>query len=238
MAPDATVRPSPYAALDPCVHCGFCLPACPTYLATGDEADSPRGRIVLMRALERGEIPATDAALGQHLDACLGCRGCEPVCPSGVGYGRGLEAARAQLAAARGLGVRARLVLGVFRRSVFWRPVFAAARLLRATGLPARLAGTRQTAFSMGMVAATKPAAALGTARAPHAPRAPAAPAAPHTDTEARGTVALFRGCVMDSLFGHVHDAVRRTLEANGYRVVEVRGQACCGALHEHAGAR
>lgn len=235
MVPDATTRASPYAALDPCVHCGFCLPACPTYLATGDEADSPRGRIVLMRALERGEIPATDAALSQHLDACLGCRGCEPVCPSGVGYGQGLAAAREQLAAARGLGARARLVLGVFRRSVFWRPVFAAARLLRATGLPARLAGTSQTAFSMGMVAATKPAVALGTASAPHARSAPATPG---TSTESRGTVALFRGCVMDSLFSHVHDAVRRTLDANGYRVVEVRGQVCCGALHEHAGAR
>ena len=70
--------------LQPCVHCGFCLPACPTYLATGDESDSPRGRIVLMRALERGEIGPEDDALVHHLDACLGCRGCEPVCPSGV----------------------------------------------------------------------------------------------------------------------------------------------------------
>ncbi len=68
-----------YSSLDPCVHCGFCLPACPTYLATGDEADSPRGRIVLMRALERGELAADDPALVQHLDACLGCLGCEPV---------------------------------------------------------------------------------------------------------------------------------------------------------------
>ncbi|MEO8200689.1 MAG: 4Fe-4S dicluster domain-containing protein, partial [Gemmatimonadota bacterium] len=63
-----------FAALDPCVHCGFCLPACPTYLATGDESDSPRGRIVLMRALERAEIPASDPGLREHLDACLGCR--------------------------------------------------------------------------------------------------------------------------------------------------------------------
>jgi glycolate oxidase iron-sulfur subunit len=90
--------------LQPCVHCGFCLPACPTYLATGDESDSPRGRIVLMRALERNEIGADDAALVEHLDACLGCRGCEPVCPSGVAYGRGLEAARERLFHARVAG--------------------------------------------------------------------------------------------------------------------------------------
>ncbi|HZI76275.1 MAG TPA: 4Fe-4S dicluster domain-containing protein, partial [Gemmatimonadales bacterium] len=106
---------SGYSALDPCVHCGFCLPACPTYLVTGDESHSPRGRIVLMRALERGDISAADSSLVDHLDACLGCRGCEPACPSGVGYGRGLEAARAQLYAARGLPPLARLVLGVFR---------------------------------------------------------------------------------------------------------------------------
>src|SRR5437763_12331238 len=84
-----------FAAIEACVHCGFCLQACPTFLATGDEADSPRGRIELMRALEAGELAPDDPALALHLDRCLGCRGCEPVCPSGVGYGRGLAAARA-----------------------------------------------------------------------------------------------------------------------------------------------
>src|SRR5262245_31693567 len=87
-----------FAALDNCVHCGFCLQACPTFLATGDEADSPRGRIVLIRALESGVLDAGDADLRLHLDRCLGCRGCEPVCPSGVAYGHGLEAARERLA--------------------------------------------------------------------------------------------------------------------------------------------
>src|ERR1051326_3726833 len=143
-----------YSSLDPCVHCGFCLPACPTYLATGDEADSPRGRILLMRALERGEPGADDEAAVAHLDACLGCRGCEPVCPSGVGYGRGLEAARESLAAANGLGLTARTVLGVFRRKPLWRPILAAARLFRGTGLPRRLAGGGRPGFAMGLVAA------------------------------------------------------------------------------------
>jgi glycolate dehydrogenase iron-sulfur subunit len=126
-----------FEALDPCVHCGFCLPACPTYLATGDESDSPRGRILLMRALERGELPAGDPALQEHLALCLGCRGCEPVCPAGVGYGRGLEAARERLAAANGLPALARLVLAVFGRRTYWAALFTLARWLRGSGLPA-----------------------------------------------------------------------------------------------------
>ena len=214
---------SDFSSLDPCVHCGFCLPACPTYLATGDEADSPRGRIVLMRALERGDVSATDAALIQHLDACLGCRGCEPVCPSGVGYGRGLEAARELLGRARGFRPLARAVLMVFERTWIWRTLFGAARLLRDLRLADLLAGSSRARFGMAMLAATRPMRKVS--RAPG--RSTSGP-----------TVALFRGCVMNALFDHVHDSTRRTLEANGYRVVEVRGQVCCGALHEHAGDR
>ncbi|MEO8138485.1 MAG: (Fe-S)-binding protein [Gemmatimonadota bacterium] len=222
--------PSPFASLDPCVHCGFCLPACPTYLATGDEADSPRGRIVLMRALERGEVGPSDAALLEHLDACLGCRGCEPVCPSGVGYGRGLEAAREFLVRARGLSTSARAVLGVFERSWLWRTLFGAARVLRNLGIADRLAGGSRAGFGMAMVAATRPREVAGPRHG-----GPRHALAHHA---AGPTVALFRGCVMDALFSHVHEATRRTLEANGYRVVEVAGQGCCGALHEHAGDR
>ena len=220
----AVELPDPLA---PCVHCGFCLPACPTYLATGDEADSPRGRIVLMRALERNEIGPGDDALVQHLDACLGCRGCEPVCPSGVAYGRGLETARERLFAERGLPPLARMVLGVFRYEALWRPLFTAARALRATGLPRRMAGAGRLGFGMGMVAASR-RRGWREGRGAHADTA----AAP------RPTVALFRGCVMDTLLRHVNDATRRTLEVNGYDIVEVAGQGCCGALHEHAGDR
>ena len=220
----AVELPDPLA---PCVHCGFCLPACPTYLATGDEADSPRGRIVLMRALERNEIGPGDDALVQHLDACLDCRGCEPVCPSGVAYGRGLETARERLFAERGLPPLARMVLGVFRYEALWRPLFTAARALRATGLPRRMAGAGRLGFGMGMVAASR-RRGWREGRGAHADTA----AAP------RPTVALFRGCVMDTLLRHVNDATRRTLEVNGYDVVEVTGQGCCGALHEHAGDR
>jgi glycolate oxidase iron-sulfur subunit len=231
-----------FSSLDPCVHCGFCLPACPTYLATGDEADSPRGRIVLMRALERGELAADDPALAGHLDACLGCRGCEPVCPSGVGYGRGLEAAREELFRARGLPLLARIVLGVFRQELLWRPLFTLARWFRASGIPGALAGRGRVGFGMGMLAASQAAVGRygGKGASDTLPpyRRTGVPPEPTAIPPYRPTVSLFRGCVMDTLFGHVHAATRRTLVANGYRVVDVPGQVCCGALHEHAGDR
>ena len=223
-----------FAALDPCVHCGFCLPACPTYLATGDENDSPRGRIVLMRALERGEIPADDPALREHLDLCLGCRGCEPACPAGVGYGRGLAAARERLTREHRLPWPARLLLAVFRRESRWRPVLTLARWLRDSRIPRVLAGKGRFGFTMGMLEASRgprlnPQPRRRDAETPR--RRDAEPPRP------RATVALFRGCVMDTLFREVHHATRRTLRANGYRVIEVPEQTCCGALHEHAGA-
>jgi glycolate oxidase iron-sulfur subunit len=235
-----------YSSLDPCVHCGFCLPACPTYLATGDEADSPRGRIVLMRALERGELAADDPALVQHLDACLGCLGCEPVCPSGVGYGRGIETAREQLFAARRLPPVATLVLAIFRREWLWRPLFTLSRIFRATGIPTLMSGGGRLGFSMGMLAATVPRretragerVTLSGAKGSSPDAWPLRSAQGDSPQGKPPTVALFRGCVMDTLFRHVHDATRRTLEANGYTVVESAGQACCGALHEHAGDR
>ena len=167
--------------LAPCVHCGFCLPACPTYLATGDEADSPRGRIVLMRALERGELSPRDPALVQHLDACLGCRGCEPVCPSGVSYGRGLEAARERLFAERRPAASARLVLNVFRHETLWRPLFTIARALRATGIPRALAGAGRLGFGMGML--TRHEALAGGRRGP--PRPPPSPPSPTSPSSA-----------------------------------------------------
>ena len=214
-----------FEGLDACVHCGFCLQACPTFLATGDESDSPRGRIELMRALERGDLTADDVALSYHLDRCLGCRGCEPVCPSGVQYGHGLEAARARLTAARGVPRLARMALWALTTPGVSAVVYWFARLLRATGLPRLFAGWGRFRFAMGMLAATKPDGKrrYGTVR------------------NGKGkstslTVQLFRGCVQDGLFSHVHDATVRTLGINGYDVRDVSGQGCCGALHAHAG--
>jgi glycolate oxidase iron-sulfur subunit len=219
-----------------------------------------------MRALERNEIGPFDDALVQHLDACLGCRGCEPVCPSGVAYGRGLEMARERLFEERGLPPLARAVLGVFRHQALWRPLFTLARGLRATGVARLMSGSGRFGFGMGMLAASAGWHGGGLAERrgkalPHPERSegPAkrlsrpAEQVPRSARDEAGTpspgslpvrppdpptVALFRGCVMDTMFRHVNDATRRTLEFNGYAVIEVEGQGCCGALHEHAGDR
>jgi len=224
-----------FEGLDSCVHCGFCLQACPTFLATGDESDSPRGRIELMRALEAGELAPADPGVALHLDRCLGCRGCEPVCPSGVSYGRGLEAARALLTARRGVPPLVRTALEALTTPGLAAAVYGAARLLRASGLPRRLAGWNRLGFAMGMLAATKP---VRNAEFGMRNRSSRANSALRTPPSALTAVTLFRGCVMEGLFSHVHDATIRTLQVNGYEVREAPAQVCCGALHAHAGLR
>lgn len=209
--------------LDRCVHCGFCLQACPTYVTLEDENDSPRGRLVLMRAMLEGELTPDDPVVRTHIDRCLGCRGCETACPSGVPYGHLLEATRATLAMSQPIAPVARLVLWVFARPAMLRLALLGARLARATGvatLLARLPG--RLGFANAMLASTAPA--LRTRR--YEP----------VDRPTRGTVALLRGCVMDGLFGHVNAATERTLRVNGYALAEAPGQRCCGALHAHAG--
>ena len=212
------------AGLDLCVHCGFSLPACPTYVTLEDENDSPRGRLVLMHALVDGSLAPDDPDLRRHLDRCLGCRGCETACPSGVPYGHLLEAARATLAEGQRPPVLARAVLAVFATPWLLRPALLAARALRATGLPrwlARLLPSR-LAFPAAMLASS-------------APRRRARRWRPRPDQD-RGAAVLLEGCVMGGLYGHVHAATRRTLTHHGYRLTRAPGQRCCGALHAHAG--
>jgi len=221
-----------FAALDSCVHCGFCLQACPTFLVTGDEADGPRGRIELMRGLERGTLAADDPTVTTHLDRCLGCRGCEPVCPSGVGYGQGLEAVRERLAAARGVPPLVRATLALLTTTGPGRVVYALARALRATGIPGWLAGWSRPTFALGMLAATKGRRRQETVGDGRGGTSPTVLYRPLPSP----AVLLFRGCVMDGLFSHVHDATIRTLAVNGYASEEVPAQVCCGALHAHAG--
>jgi len=178
-----------------------------------------------MRALETGRLSPDDPDAARHLDRCLGCRGCEPVCPAGVGYGHGLEEARARRMGTRGLSTLARVALHALTAPPLSSMAYALGRWLRATGIPRRMAGWSRPRFALGMLAAT--AGRTGKATAPILPRR--SPSLP---------VSLFRGCVMEGLFPHVHDATVRTLRVNGYDVGETAGQVCCGALHAHAGLR
>jgi glycolate oxidase iron-sulfur subunit len=228
-----------FAGLDPCVHCGFCLQSCPTFLVTGDESDSPRGRIVLMRALARGEADAGDPALVLHLDRCLGCRGCEPVCPSGVRYGEALEASRSLIAERRPVPAAARWTAALLAEPRWRGPWLGAARAVRP--LAGWLAGGSRPGFLAGMLAATVPwrdarESSEGPGRRPAERGSAPEPKAAGGPAGAGRVAALFKGCIMQGLFGHVHQATERTLAANGYRFVEVPGQGCCGALHAHAG--
>jgi glycolate oxidase iron-sulfur subunit len=224
--------PSP-ADLSQCVHCGLCLQSCPTYLHTGYEAESPRGRIHLIQALNEGRLDATPAYRG-HLELCLVCRNCESVCPSGVQFGRIMEAARTQLYSRASLPWRER----AFRRIAFrellpyprrLRAMFAAfliyqrtgmQRLVRATGvLPAPLAQAESL---------------LPVLPAPFVPRQEVYPA----ERPLRLRVGLFTGCVMPLVYGPVHAATLRVLRHNGCEVHVPTTQACCGALNVHAGER
>src|SRR6195952_3637223 len=146
------------AGLDAWVHCGFCLQACPTYLALEDENDSPRGRIVLMRSLVEGPLPTTDPDVRTHIDRCLGCRACETACPSGVPYGHLLEATRATTATARKQPAVGKLILAIFARRALLTMALIAARAFRATRIPVLLARVlpKRLAFPMAMLASTK----------------------------------------------------------------------------------
>ena len=216
-----------------CVHCGFCLSACPTYTRLGDEADSPRGRIYLMRAVAEGRIEPDDASFAHHIDLCLGCRACEPVCPSGVEYGRLVEHARNAIAQATRTNPAARLLLRVFGNRFLTALVGIGGRLMRVTRIPGligRAGGPRggRIAFAMAMLAATSPH------RLRSVPGAAAAPADPTNGERTR--VALLRGCVQQALFSRINDATARVLVENRCTVVHVPGQGCCGALHGHGG--
>jgi glycolate oxidase iron-sulfur subunit len=229
-----------------CVHCGFCLPVCPTYVRLHDEADSPRGRLHLMGAVVEGRLSPASDAFQRHMDRCLGCRACETVCPSGVEYGFLLERAREVAGEARPASRLTRLLLYVMRNPLLFRAWMAGSRLLRWSRLPSLLAriipsrGPLATArFGMAMLAASLPwkreLSRDGSASASTA-AVDTGSAAVWNGSAPRGRVAILAGCVQDHLFRRVNDATRRVLEANGWEVVEVPGEGCCGALHAHAG--
>ncbi len=219
--------------LDDCVHCGFCLPTCPTYLLWGQETDSPRGRIHLMKMRRDGRETST-AGFVQHIDTCLGCMACVTACPSGVQYDSLLEAARPQVErdANRGFGDRA------FRRLIF--ATFPHPGRLRALSWPLGLyqkLGIQRLVHSSGLLSLLPkrlqsmerllPPITFGRVDLPS--RIPAQGAQ-------RRRVALLLGCVQRVFFGDVNAATARVLAAEGCEVVVPQTQACCGALAEHAG--
>jgi glycolate oxidase iron-sulfur subunit len=213
------------------VHCGLCLPNCPTYLVTGFEAESPRGRIHLIQSLNEGRVEPT-AAYRQHLELCLVCRNCESVCPSGVPFGRIMEAGRAQLYTQTKLPWRER----VFRRLAFAEalPHQGRLRVLFGLLLVYQRTGLRRLVRPILPKPLRDAEALLPELPRPFSPRWEVYPAI----GKVRYRVGLFTGCVMPLVYGPVHAATLRVLRHNGCEVHIPRTQSCCGALNVHGGER
>ena len=229
----------------PCVHCGFCLPACPTYNRLGDENDSPRGRLYLMLAVVEGRLDPSSDAFQTHLDRCLGCRACETVCPSGVEYGTLLELARETASEARTPEAFSRVLLAVMGSPPLRALLFLGGRFMRVTGLAnasvRRLGGdgvAGKLRFALAMLSATKEAGleTLGRVSGSGASVSSAGDGSSVAAAPPVGSVGVLHGCVQDGLYGRINDATARTLDANGFDVRVVTRQDCCGALHAHAG--
>ena len=219
--------------LSACVHCGFCVPVCPTWDILREENDSPRGRLYLMRAEADGRVDPA-GAFSVHLGRCLGCRACESVCPAGVPYGHLLERARARIPALPMARRRTRWFLAALTNPDAAKFTYAAARLLRSMGVASALGRLLpgKAGQALRLLAATRPV----FGHAPGAAEATTAVDGGRATKSDVATYALLTGCVMDGLFSHVHTATRRTLAAIGHREVEAPEQVCCGALHAHAG--
>ncbi len=236
-------RPPAAALLDECVHCGFCLPTCPTYALWRQEMDSPRGRIYLMKLALEGEVELNDTVVA-HFDRCLGCMACVTACPSGVRYDLLIEATRAQVERRRPRRLRDRL----FRRLLFavlphpgrLRLLVPFLRFYQRSGAQAalqRVGVTGRLPARLRALDALLPPAPRS--RAPTRVSAPAvAPARPLAAGERRPRVGLLTGCVQGAFFREVNAATMRVLAAEGCEVVVPAGQGCCGALALHVGVQ
>ena len=220
--------------LNNCIHCGFCLPTCPTYVETGMELESPRGRLHLISAVYEGRIEATDLTLA-HLDRCLQCRACETACPSAVPYGRIVEDARASImanpASKQPLSwrLRALALRHVLARPKVLRFVLDLGRLYSRSGLQSlargplrRLLPAKIARLESSIPRLTEtPFRETGTLAQPPA---------------ATARVALLLGCMHGEMYPRMHEATVRVLAHAGCEVVAPPTQVCCGALHSHAG--
>ncbi|MFP5227808.1 MAG: (Fe-S)-binding protein, partial [Acidobacteriota bacterium] len=228
-----THHPPERELLEDCVHCGFCLPACPTWRLWGEEMDSPRGRIYMMQKASQAEAPL-DTAFGTHMDRCLGCMACMTACPSGVQYGRLIEDARGQVErnVPRTAGDR------IFRRMLFaifphpWR-----LRLLAVPMLVYQRSGLQRLMRASGLLRLLPKRFEAMEGLLPRVPsklfqQLPEVVAA----TNRRRRVGMLSGCVQQVFFQRVNQATARVLAAEGCEIVIPRGQPCCGALMVHSG--
>ncbi len=218
-----------------CVHCGFCLEACPTYLATGLETESPRGRIALMKAANEGRIDMNGTAV-RHWDLCIQCRACEVACPSGVLYGQLIEATISCVEAGRKPGLFRRVASDISLKKILPHQgrlslLVGAARLYQRSGI-------QQLVRKSGLLRLVSTKLAELEGSLPNIPsttfaaRGQVVPA----QGETRARVALLSGCVMPLVNGPQMDAVVRVLARNGCEVTVPQGQGCCGAINSHSG--
>lgn len=220
--------------IDDCVHCGFCLPVCPTYLLWGEEMDSPRGRIYMIKKAAEGESPL-DGRFQLHMDRCLGCMACMTACPSGVEYNKLIEPVRAQIERnlPRGFGER------LFRKLIF--ATFPHPERLRLLALPLLVyqrSGLRALVRAVGIPKLLPKQVAAMEALLPEVPTHPFRKLPPIVQAAStpRRRVGMLSGCVQQVFFPHVNAATARVLAAEGCEVAIPSEQSCCGALMVHSG--
>ena len=223
------------ADLYKCVHCGFCLQACPTYIETGLETESPRGRIALMKAVNEGRIGITDTVI-RHWDLCIQCRACEVACPSGVPYGNLIEATMSQVSERRKRGFARKSAENVSFKHIIphqgrLQALMSLTRLYQKSGLQSLVKKSGvlgAIAPSLDALESSMPEVSDAYFKAEGQVISPVG--------EKRARVAILSGCVMPLVNGPEMEAAVRVLARNGCEVVVPRGQACCGAINSHVG--
>ena len=229
MQPD--MQPDMPKLLGECVHCGFCLPTCPTYVLWGEEMDSPRGRIHLMQ--QHADGAPLSGAMVEHFDACLGCMACVTSCPSGVQYDRLIEMTRADVEREHPRSLKERAI----RETVF--QLFPYKRRLRALRGPLRAyqkSGLERLVRRSGVLERLSPSVAAMERLAPPLGPSPRLPERVAARGRHRATVGMLTGCVQGEFFPGVNAATARVLALEGCDVVIPRDQGCCGALSMHSG--
>ena len=207
-----------------CVHCGLCLSSCPTYLETGNENDSPRGRVYLMRAIQSGKLGVAAESV-KHLDLCLGCRACETACPSGFQYGTLLEEARDHIEKHHKRSILQRVLRRWVIEKVFPFPrrtslMLLPVRVLRFLRLDGFLPGFARSMLEL----------------VPHRLAKRKLEIKRFADGEAKGDVGFIEGCVMQVMFGETNESSAELLQRDGWNVITPKEQGCCGALYAHGG--